>query len=81
MGPLAILHVVEYEKRYAMARNAGDPRVMFDGPEQYDTLSAGEMRAYGEYLAAPSGPLAVLAEGQIVTAYEDMRDLSITAGR
>lgn len=67
---LTVLEAATYAKRYAEARKSGDPTVMFDSPDQYATLSEGELEAYKIYLSHESGPLGDLHHGETVVAYE-----------
>lgn len=76
-GPVAVLPATEYEDRIKQLGATGNPDVLFDSPAQYESFGEGELRAHVAYAAA--GLLSHLGEGQIVTAYENMRDLPKTA--
>jgi hypothetical protein len=73
---LAVLSEVEYTARTGRVKqDGGDALFMFDveKPEQYASLSQGELDAYKAYICA--GLLDELVELVPVTAYEDRRDL------
>jgi hypothetical protein len=46
---------------------------MFSDPDVQRRFGEGELNAYSAYIVA--GRLAILEDGNIVTAYENMRDL------
>lgn len=68
-GPVDVITADDYEVRHALALETGDVTAMFSGPDVTERFSQGELHAYGLYLQA--GALAVLNEGDIVTAYEN----------
>ena len=80
-GPVDMIPASEYEQRHEVARLTGEPTEMFSRPEVTERFSQGELDAYRLYFEA--GHLAMLDEGEIVTAFENpdqhMPDLAARA--
>jgi hypothetical protein len=68
-GPVDIIPAAEYDQRHEVAQLTGSPTTMFGEPEVAEHFSDGELQAYGAYIAA--GRVALLTEGEIVTAHEN----------
>lgn len=74
LGLLAVYSVTAYEDRLRSVIDQKDAREMFDTPDQYANLTPGELAAFTAYALA--GRLSSLDDGDAVTAYENMRDLT-----
>jgi hypothetical protein len=67
-GPIDVISEAEYARRQTAVELSGDALDMFSDPGVLEHFNEGELNAYRVYFAA--GRLAVLHEGDIVTAYE-----------
>lgn len=68
-GPMDIMPAKEYYRRHELAQVTGDPTMMFSDSRVTEHFSEGELKAYVAYIAA--GRVALLGEGDIVTAHEN----------
>jgi hypothetical protein len=73
LGPLVVHSLVEYQRRIEDAYLDADPTVMFDGPEQYKSLTTEELDAYRTYIR--STLLHELEDGDSIIAFGDERTL------